>query len=99
MENMLNQSISEEEIDILTEKIRNLKPQELDDLLDKIGFIVSTGPDARKSGEGQFKAITNKFLENMKKDFQTARSIVMSIVFESDIEKIRKEILRVSKSK
>jgi hypothetical protein len=92
MRNMKNQEISEEEIDSVTAKIRKLSPSQLDRLLDKVGFKVFKDQNARQPGEGQYKAITTQIVENVKSDFQSARRIVVSLTFESDIELLKREL-------
>jgi hypothetical protein len=99
MENLLHQTISEEEIDSLTKEIRNLTPEELDKLFNAIGFKVSTGPGAEKPGEGQFKAITFQIIDNVKQSFDSARTVVVSLVFESDIEILKKTLIEILQSR
>ena len=89
MMNMIGQEIAEDEVDDVTRKMQKLTPAEVDQVAEAVGFRVFSSRESARPGEPPFKAITRKFSDNLRKDFETARKITVSILFESDIEQLK----------
>lgn len=98
MEHQNRRELSQGEISELAQRIQKLTDQQVDALLDEIGFRVFKSTDAKTPGEYPFKAATHQFLKNLRKDFKSARDITISLVSECDVEKLQRKLNQLAET-
>ncbi|HLZ15809.1 MAG TPA: hypothetical protein VKQ08_02170 [Cyclobacteriaceae bacterium] len=91
MENEFGELIDESEIDTLTKRIRRLSSKALDDLWNRVGFVIDHEEDG-------FEAITAEIVRDIQNSFQLAREAVKNLLMESHLTELKRVLIELERS-
>lgn len=89
--NEFGEKISEKELKELSQRIRRLSDEEIDELWHSCEFIYTYR-------EEKFKAITQEYINKIKESLESAEDIVWNLVAESHIDNVKQNLSKIEDS-
>lgn len=89
--NEFGEEVSEETLEEFISRVRKLEDDEIDKLWFEIGFVIRDRND-------DMKALRRKDIENIRKDMDSAKTVVWNLLSETPLERFRQELQKIEES-